>query len=89
MLAAWKNCSSKIRCLTKFNGRQYERELIRVNVNIWEVLATKMSELVWGIKNGDLEQVRDIVENKANIRNIKSSFSSVASLIAANRKRHM
>lgn len=25
-----------------------------------------MSELVWGIKNGDLEQVRDIVENKAN-----------------------
>lgn len=23
-----------------------------------------MSELVWGIKNGDLEQVRDIVENK-------------------------
>ena len=48
-----------------------------------------MSELVWGIKNGDLEQVRDIVENKANIRNIKLSFSSVASLIAANRKRHM
>lgn len=26
-----------------------------------------MSELVWGIKNGDLEQVRDIVENKANM----------------------
>ncbi|KAF7994848.1 hypothetical protein HCN44_004320 [Aphidius gifuensis] len=24
----------------------------------------KMSELVWGIKNGDLDQVRDIVENK-------------------------
>ncbi|XP_034935603.1 myotrophin [Chelonus insularis] len=23
-----------------------------------------MSELVWGIKNGDLDQVRDIVENK-------------------------
>ena len=38
MLAAWKNCSSKIRCLTKFNGRQYERELIRVNVKIWEVV---------------------------------------------------
>ncbi|XP_011305864.1 myotrophin [Fopius arisanus] len=24
----------------------------------------KMSGLVWGIKNGDLDQVRDIVENK-------------------------
>ncbi|XP_065169700.1 myotrophin [Atheta coriaria] len=24
-----------------------------------------MSELVWGIKNGDLEQVKDIVEKKA------------------------
>ncbi|XP_046383304.1 myotrophin [Ischnura elegans] len=24
-----------------------------------------MSELVWGIKNGDLDQVRDIIENKA------------------------
>lgn len=23
-----------------------------------------MSELVWGIKNGDLEQVKDIVEKK-------------------------
>lgn len=37
-----------------------------------------MSELVWGIKNGDLEQVRDIVEKKANIWNVKSSFSSIA-----------
>lgn len=23
-----------------------------------------MSELVWGIKNGDIEQVKDIIENK-------------------------
>lgn len=23
-----------------------------------------MSELVWGIKNGDIDQVKDIVENK-------------------------
>ena len=23
-----------------------------------------MNELVWGIKNGDLDQVRDIIENK-------------------------
>lgn len=34
MLAAWKNYSSKIRCLTKFNGREYERELNRTNVEI-------------------------------------------------------
>ena len=26
-----------------------------------------MSELVWGIKNGDLEQVKDIVEKKVRI----------------------
>lgn len=26
-----------------------------------------MSELVWGIKNGDLDQVRDIVEKKVVI----------------------
>lgn len=25
-----------------------------------------MSELVWGIKNGDLDQVKDIVEQKVN-----------------------
>lgn len=25
-----------------------------------------MSELVWAIKNGDLEQVKDIVENKVS-----------------------
>jgi hypothetical protein len=25
-----------------------------------------MSELVWGIKNGDLDQVKDIVEHKVN-----------------------
>jgi len=31
-----------------------------------------MSELVWGIKNGDLDQVRDIVEQKVNM----CSFSS-------------
>lgn len=31
------------------------------------IAATRMSELVWGIKNGDLEQVRDIVENKASM----------------------
>lgn len=23
-----------------------------------------MSELVWGIKNGDIDQVKDIIENK-------------------------
>lgn len=26
-----------------------------------------MSELVWGIKNGDLDQVKDIVEQKVNM----------------------
>lgn len=26
-----------------------------------------MSELVWGIKNGDLEQVKDIVEKKVSV----------------------
>lgn len=25
-----------------------------------------MSELVWGIKNGDIDQVKDIVENKVS-----------------------
>lgn len=28
-----------------------------------------MSELVWGIKNGDIDQVKDIVENKVGLRN--------------------
>lgn len=27
-----------------------------------------MSELVWGIKNGDIDQVKDIVENKVSKR---------------------
>jgi len=35
-------------------------------------LIDNMSELVWGIKNGDLDQVRDIVEQKVNM----CSFSS-------------
>lgn len=26
-----------------------------------------MSELVWGIKNGDIDQVKDIVENKVSM----------------------
>lgn len=26
-----------------------------------------MSELVWGIKNGDIDQVKDIVENKVSV----------------------
>lgn len=28
-----------------------------------------MSELVWGIKNGDLDQVKDIVEKKVSAVN--------------------
>lgn len=38
MLVARKNCSSKIRYLTKFNGREFERELIRINVDIREAI---------------------------------------------------
>lgn len=26
-----------------------------------------MSELVWGIKNGDIDQVKDIIENKVSV----------------------
>ena len=40
MLAARKNCSWKIRNLTKFNGREYERELIRINVDIGEAVCS-------------------------------------------------
>jgi hypothetical protein len=42
-----------------------------------------MSELVWGIKNGDLDQVKDIVEQKVNMP--RCSFSGA--LKACNRTR--
>lgn len=31
-----------------------------------------MSELVWGIKNGDLDQVKDIVEQKVNCGDVET-----------------
>lgn len=34
-----------------------------------------MSELVWGIKNGDLEQVKDIVEKK--VGGVEVSLSNI------------
>lgn len=32
-----------------------------------------MSELVWGIKNGDIDQVKDIIENKVSVIHIFSA----------------
>lgn len=34
-----------------------------------------MSELVWGIKNGDIDQVKDFVEK--NVRQAKEIYDSI------------
>lgn len=34
-----------------------------------------MSELVWGIKNGDLDQVKDIVEKKVSYKCLQNDLA--------------
>lgn len=40
-----------------------------------------MSSLVWGIKNGDLEQVKDIIEKKVNRRILKIITLNIRGMI--------
>jgi hypothetical protein len=43
------------------------RITVQVSEQYYVFLIDSMSELVWGIKNGDLDQVKDIVEQKVNM----------------------
>lgn len=42
-----------------------------------------MSELVWGIKNGDLDQVKDIVEKKVSRRHSPKHLTAVGGYLSS------
>lgn len=53
-----------------------EKGLYLLQNSTYFSVTDNMSELVWGIKNGDLDQVKDIVEQKVNIW--RCSFSGLS-----------